>query len=59
LQAALELGTKEDKQKKIRLHMERRKSISGSDKTDGINSKGTFTRHRTGVREQAQDYAGQ
>jgi hypothetical protein len=54
LQAALELGTEEGKQKeKLSCQWKRKGSISGSDKTNHVN------RHRTGVRERAQDYAGQ
>jgi hypothetical protein len=54
LQAALELGTEEGKQKeRLSCQWKRRGSISGSDKTNDVN------RHRTGVKEPVQDYAGQ
>jgi hypothetical protein len=60
LQAALELGTEEGKQKeRLGYEWKRRGSISGSDKTNDLNSNATFTRHTTGRRERAQDYAGQ
>ncbi len=60
LQAALELGTEEGKQKeRLGCQWKRRGSISGSNKTNDVNSNGTFPSHRTAGRKQVQDYAGQ